>query len=93
MVYKVVITSAARRRLESFIDYTANTLHNKEAARAIRDDAKKTKDMLSIAAKSLPICSDPLLAKYEYRKIPFIRHDFVMIYRIEDNLVIVDTRL
>lgn len=90
MVYKVIIMPPAKRRLDMYVLYTVETLKNRQAAKAIIADARETKKKLSMAADSLKICDNPILAKYGYRKIKFARHKFVMIYRIIDNMVIVD---
>jgi plasmid stabilization system protein ParE len=90
MAYKVIIMPPAKRRLDVYVQYTLEELKNRKAAKAILEDAKETKRRLSEVADSLKICDDPLLAKYEYRKISFLRHRFMMIYRIQDGIVIVD---
>lgn len=90
MAYKVIIMPPAKRRLDMYVYYTLETLKNKQAAKSILTDVKATKKRLSVIADSLKICDDPVLAKYEYRKIRFAKHKFVMIYRIEGNQVIVD---
>ncbi len=70
--------------------YTVETFGNRQAAKAILADARETKKRLSTAADSLKICDDPLRAKYGYRKIKFVKHKFVMLYRMQDDTVIVD---
>jgi hypothetical protein len=90
MAYKVIIMPPAKRRLDFYVQYTLEELKNKQAAKAILADARETKKRLSQMADSLKICDDPLLAKYEYRKISFLKHRFLMIYRICDGVVIVD---
>lgn len=90
MGYKVIITPPAKRRLDMYVYYTIETLRNKQAAKAILDDTRVTAKRLESVAGSLPICDNPILAKYEYRKINLSKHDFIMIYRIQDNEVIVD---
>lgn len=90
MVYKVIIMPPAKRRLDMYVYYTIETLGNKQAARAILADAKATAKRLSKVADSLKICDNPVLARHGYRKIRFEKHDFVMIYRIQDGQVIVD---
>lgn len=90
MSYKVVITPKAKHSLKNYIRYTKNILQNKEAASLIRDDAKNTKERLAKIANILPLCTDADLAKSGYRKIPFKKHDFFMIYRIDGNKVIVE---
>lgn len=90
MVYKVVVMPPARRRLDMYVYYTAETLKNKPAAKAILADARTTVKRLSTLADTLKICDNPVLAKYGYRKINFAKHKFVLIYRIQDGMVIVD---
>jgi plasmid stabilization system protein ParE len=90
MAYKVIIMPPAKRRLDRYVQYTLEELKNKQAARAILEDARETKKQLSQVADSLKICENPLLAKYEYRKIGFLKHRFIMVYRIQDGVVIVD---
>lgn len=90
MTYRIVITPYAKHQLEMYVAYTATKLKNKQAAKAIMDDAKVTKERLSNVANSLPFCEDETLANYEYRKILFAKHDFFMIYRIDGNKVIVE---
>ena len=90
MTYKVVITSFAKRQLEMYIAYTVSEFKNIQAARAIRDDAKLTKEKLSIAAGSLPLCENEILSKNGYRRISFPNHDFFMVYRIDGNKAVVD---
>ena len=90
MGYKVIITPPAQRRLDMYVGYTLNTLRSKQAARAILDDARRTKSILAFTAQSNRLCEHPVLNKYGYRKMYFQRHRFVMLYRIEGNVVIVD---
>lgn len=89
MAYKVIIMPPAKRR-HMYVSYTQETLKNRQAAKSILADAKETKKRLSVIADSLKICDDPLLAQYGYRKIRFVKHKFVMLYRIEGTQVIVD---
>lgn len=90
MAYKVVIMPPAKRRLDMYVQYTLDVLGNRQAAKAILADAKETKQRLTVVADSLKVCDDPTLAKYGYRKIGFGKHKFLMVYRIQDGLVIVD---
>lgn len=90
MAYKVIIMPIAKRRLDMYVYYTIETLGNRQAAKAILADAKATKKKLSMVADSLKLCDNPALAKHGYHKIRFQKHDFLMIYRIDDGKVIVD---
>lgn len=88
--YKIKIMPPAKRRLSMYIGYTRDTLKNPEAAKAIANDARLTKKRLSEVAKNLAFCEDEQLAQLGYRKIRFIKHAFVMIYRIKGSVVYVD---
>lgn len=90
MAYKVIITPPAKRRLDMYVHYTLETLQNRQAAKAILADAKAAAKKLGTVATSLQICDSPILAKYEYRKIGFEKHDFMMVYRINEGQIIVD---
>ena len=90
MAYKVLITPPAKHQLEMYIAYTIRVFKNMQAAQAIKDDAKETKKRLTNVASNLPLCEDEVLARNGYRKIMFAKHDFFMVYRIDNNKVIVD---
>lgn len=90
MTYKVIITPPAKRRLDMYVAYTLVHLKNRRAAKEIWKDAKTTKKRLSKVADSMAICDNPVLAKFGYRKFHFQKHAFIMIYRIVDNMVVVD---
>lgn len=83
MEYKVVITPPARHHLDLYIGYTANILRNKQAAKAIREDARQSKQILSTVADSIKLCSHPILNKWGYRKLSFQKHRFIMLYRMD----------
>lgn len=90
MAYKVIIMPPAKRRLDMYVYYTLEILKNKQAAKNILADAKITARRLSKVADAFKVCDNPVLRKHGYRKIKFEKHDFVMIYRIQDGQVIVD---
>ena len=90
MVYKVIIMPPAKRRLDMYVSYTIETLRERQAAKAMLADARATARRLKIVAGSLPLCDNPALAKYEYRKIRFEKHAFLMVYRIHEGKVLVD---
>ena len=90
MAYKVVITPMAEHRLNSYIGYTLNKLKNRQAAKAIAEDAKATRIILSDTASMNEYCTNEELRRYGYRKIKFQNHRFVMIYRIDGNTAVVD---
>ena len=54
------------------------------------DDFEETKDMLSKVASSLKYCDNPKLNELGYRRINFTYHRYFMLYRIENDVVIID---
>ncbi len=90
MEYKVVITSDAEEDLDRFVRYLLFEKQNPQAATNVLNDFEETKQSLSNIAGSLQPCDNPHLNALGYRKIHFQRHRYFMLYRIEDDLAIVD---
>ena len=90
MEYKVVITSDAEEDLDRFIRYLLFVKQNPQAATNVLNDFEKTKQSLSNIAGSLQPCENPHLNVLGYRKMHFQTHRYFMLYRIEDDLAIVD---
>lgn len=88
--YDVIISPKALAQLESYIDYLQYTLLNDQAARNVWLDALETRDRLSRVAGSLKYCTHPKLKKAGYRSISFMRHRYLMLYRIGGTSVYVD---
>lgn len=90
MDYKVVITSDAEEDLDGFIRYILLEKQNEQAAKNLLDDFETTKQSLSRVAGSLKLCDNPRLKELGYRRINFLSHRYFMMYRIEDDIAIVD---
>ena len=90
MAYKVVITTDAEENLEKFILYLLVEKQNEQAASNLLNDFDETKEILSMVAPSLKLCDNPKLRKHGYRRIGFMYHRYFMLYRIEEDMVIVD---
>ena len=86
----VVISPKALSQLNNYIDYLQYTLLNEQAANNVWQDALETRGRLSKVANSLKFCAHPQLKKNGYRAISFIRHRYLMLYRIEGTTVYVD---
>ena len=91
MACRVVILPKAQMRLERYIAYTKEVLKNPTAARNIAKDARNTKKRLASMAHTLALCQDEELASLGYRTIHFAKYDFFMVYRIEGDVVYVDS--
>ena len=88
--FNVIISPKALSQLNSYIGYLQYTLLNDQAAYNVWQDALETQKQLSKAADSLKFCSHSKLKKNGYRTINFMRHRYVMLYRIEGITVYVD---
>ena len=89
-LFNVIISPMALAQLDGYIDYIQYTLLNEEAAMAVWRDAIETRDLLAKTADSLKLCDFPRLREMGYRSICFIRHRYIMLYRIEGKDVFID---
>lgn len=87
MVYKVIITHLAQSQLSRYISHQ---LGNKQAARAVLQDARETKAALVKSADSLPLCRDPDLKALGYHLIHFRRHRYLFLYEIREQTAYIE---
>ena len=90
MGYRVVITIDAENDLDRHLKNLAEVKKNNQAVRNVIEDFEKTKLVLEQVAESLPLCQNPRLASQGYKRINYLRHDYFMMFRVVDELVIVD---
>ena len=90
MTFKVLITSDAQDDLEGFIKYLIFEKKSKQAAANVMEDFEKTKETLSRVAASIKLCENSRLKKLGYRRINFKKHSYFMLYRVVEDLAIVD---
>ncbi len=88
--FDVIISPKALSQLNDYIDYLQYTLLNDQAANNVWQDALETRNRLSKIAGSLKFCINPQLKKNGYRVIHFMRHRYLMLYRIEGSTAYVD---
>ncbi len=88
--YRVIVSPKALSQLESYVDYIQFTLLNKQAAESVWQDAIETSKQLQNVAGSLRLCRHPKLNALGYRPICFIKHRYIMLYRVEGNTAYVD---
>ena len=84
----VVATEDVQNDLDRFVYYLLVEKLNKQAAMAVLDDYDETIEELSNIAGSLKHLEDPDLSNY--RKIRFRRHNYYLVYRIQQDIVIID---
>ncbi len=88
--FDVIISPKALSQLNNYIDYLQYTLLNDQAGCNVWQDALETRDQLSKVADSLKLCTHPQLKKHGYHVIHFMRHRYLMLYRIEGTTAYVD---
>lgn len=88
--FNVIISPKALSQLNSYIDYLQYTLLNDQAAYNVWQDALETREQLSRVASSLKYCTHPKLKQNGYRTICFMRHCYLMLYRIDGSTVYVE---
>ncbi len=90
MDYKVMVTEDAENDLDSYIRYLLYIKKNEQAARNLLNDFESTKKTLSHVAESLKYCENTRLKDLGYRRINFLNHRYFMLYRLDDNVAIID---
>ncbi|MCR5789943.1 MAG: type II toxin-antitoxin system RelE/ParE family toxin [Lachnospiraceae bacterium] len=90
VLYDVIISPKALSQLDAYIDYIQHTLLNEQAAKAVWDDAMDTREELTRVAGSLRLCDNKKLQDLGYHKINFLRHRYLMLYRVDDTTAYVE---
>lgn len=88
--FDIIISPKALSQLDSYIDYILNTLMNPQAAMNLWHDAEATREELSKCAGSLGYCKHPKLKALGYHPMLFLKHRYVMLYRLEGQTTYVD---
>ena len=86
--WNVIATSDVQQDLDNFVYYLLVEKLNEQAAKAVLDDYDETIEELANVAGTLKLLEDPQLN--EYRKIRLRRHDYYLLYRLDNNTAIVD---
>ena len=90
MDYRVVITIDAENDLYRHIGYILEEFKNDQAAKNVINDFEETKKSLSKSAGSLQYCVNPRLKAQGYKRINYLHHDYFMLFRVVDDMAIVD---
>ena len=61
-----------------------------QAATSLLNDFEEILDLLKLAASSLKYCENDKLKAHGYRRMNFRRHNYFILYRVLDDLVIID---
>lgn len=90
MDYKVVVTRDAEEALECFVKYLIFEKKSLQTAENVLNDYDATIESLRHVAKSLKLCDNPRLYQLKYCRINFLNHRYFMLYRMEDDVVVID---
>ena len=90
MDYKVVVSIDAEEDFEGYLRYLLYEKKSEQAARNFIADFNATKSILANIASSLHYCDNPKLKELGYKRINFLKHKYFMLFRIEDDIVIID---
>ncbi len=90
MDYKIIVTVDAEEDLDNYIRYLLYEKKSMQVAKNVLNDFEVTKESLKYVAGNLKLCDNPRLKQLGYHRINFLNHRYVMLYRIEDNLVFID---
>lgn len=83
--YTIIMAPRAQELLDEYLFYILTEYQDPGTVDRVSNDALKTIDTLKNVAGSLSFLQDPELRSMGYRKINFLYHDYVMIYRGEEN--------
>ena len=87
MVYKIKVTDRAEKQIENAIQYLAVNLKSIQAAKNLMEDINQAFALLEAFEASFSFCEDSYLASKGYRKYALKKHDYLIIYRVEENTV------
>lgn len=90
MEYKVVLTSAAQIQFRNILNYLLYELESQQAATNVVNDFDDTISRLSHVAGSLKLCDDRILRAKGYRTIHFKKHQYFMVYTIDQNTAYIE---
>lgn len=90
MEYKVLLTKESENDLDNIIKYILIEKKNKEAAESIMNDFSEIIKKLSYSAGSFKLCDNLRLKELGYRRLNFSKHDYFILYRIQQNNVFID---
>ena len=88
-LWSVIATDRVQENLDDYVYYLLMEKQNEQAADSLVKDYEDTVERLKKVAGSLKLIDNPRYGEAGYRKIRFLRHDYYLIYRVEDNTAII----
>lgn len=87
MVYNIEVTDRTEKQIENAIQYLAVNFKSMQAAKNLMEDINQAFALLKAFAAPFSFCEDSYLASKGYRKFALKKHDYLIIYRVEENTV------
>ncbi len=85
--YRVKVTDDAKADLRRYRDYLIKNKKSPQAARNVVLDFRETRQKLENTAGSLADPESHKLVERGLKRINFSRHDYFLLYRIENDIV------
>lgn len=90
MQYRVEMSDLASLQYDKILDYLAFAKKNPQAVHNVMDDFDNTIAQLENNAEVYGFCNDERLRNLGFHKIHFSKHDYLFVYRIVNDKVIVE---
>ena len=87
MVYNIEVTDRSEKQIENAIQYLAVNLKSIQAAKNLMEYINQAFALLEAFEASFSFCEDSYLASKGYRKFALKKHDYLIIYRVEENTI------
>lgn len=87
--YTILVTAKADRDLDRCVNYLLHVKKNRQAAKNLVSDYKKTLDRLSNIAGSLKTPESEVLNSRNLKRLNFGKHDYFLLFRIDGSKAIV----
>lgn len=89
MAYRLIITEHAEELIDKLILYLMFHLKNEQAASHLLSGLEHIYSRLEVNPLQFPICKDKYLAAKEYREAIIPHMNYILIFQILDNSVII----
>jgi plasmid stabilization system protein ParE len=90
MEFNIVLSELAQEQYDKILYYISNTLQNTQAAQSVMQDFDSTAELLKTQAADYGYCNGERLRKLNLRKLHFLKHKYIFVYRIINNTVVIE---
>ena len=90
MQFNVELSELAEKQYDNILSYISNVLKNPQALENVMDDFDNTVGKLEKMADTFGFCKSKRLKEMGLHKIKFARHRYLFVYRIVDEIVIIE---